>query len=71
LNENYPPLLQTAVKAYIRAFGHDVPAQVLAMFASQPGPLLNEIRQAITSGCPPPAWRDLAKRQACPLNFKV
>ena len=71
MNETCPPLLQSAIAAYSRVFGHDVPASVISMFTSQPGPLLNEIRQAIASGHPPPAWRDHAKRQAFTSEFKI
>lgn len=71
MNVHCPPALQTAIEAYSRAFGHDVPSSVVSMYASQPGPLLNEIRQAIASGRAPPAWRNHAKRQAHLPDFKM
>jgi hypothetical protein len=54
--------LEEAVRAYGAAFGHSVPSTVTMMFSTQPGPLVNEIRQAIALGKPVPAWLAHAKR---------
>lgn len=54
--------LQKAAESYRLAFGHGVPPSVAAMFASQPGPLLMEIRQALALQRPVPAWRTQAER---------
>lgn len=62
MNEMALSALQTAAEAYRRAFGHGIPAHVATMFASNPGPLLGEIRQAIALGRPVRAWQDHAKR---------
>ena len=46
-----------AAAAYRNAFGHNVPVEVLRLFAPRPGPLVMEIRQAIALGRPVPGWR--------------
>jgi hypothetical protein len=61
--------LQTAAEAYRRAFGHGVPAHVATMFASNPGPLLGEIRQAIAIGRPVRGWQEHAKRPGSPIGI--
>jgi hypothetical protein len=66
VNELPLSALETAAEAYRRAFGHGVPAHVATMFASNPGPLLGEIRQAIALGRPVPAWKSDAKRLTNP-----
>jgi hypothetical protein len=48
--------LATALRAYLQAFGHPVPDEVVEMFASRPGPLLLEIRQAVALQRPVKAW---------------
>jgi hypothetical protein len=48
--------LATATRAYLKAFGHPVPDEILEMFASRDGPLLLEIRQAIALQRPVKAW---------------
>lgn len=39
--------LAEAAAAYREALGHPVPSEVVQMFATRPGPLLLEIRQAL------------------------
>jgi hypothetical protein len=51
----------TAATAYRDAFGHSVPVEVLRLFATRPGPLVVEIRQAIALGRPVPGWRTLSR----------
>jgi hypothetical protein len=53
--------LSIAAAAYRDAFGHEVPTQVQQMFATRPGPLVMEIRQAIALGRAVPGWRTLAR----------
>ena len=48
--------LATATHAYLKAFGHPVPDEIIEMFASRDGPLLLEIRQAIALQRPIKAW---------------
>jgi hypothetical protein len=43
-----PADLAVACRSYLSAFGHPVPDEVIEMFASRPGPLLLEIRQAVS-----------------------
>jgi hypothetical protein len=51
-----PPDLAAAARSYLSAFGHLVPDDILATFASRPGPLLLEIRQAVALQRPVRAW---------------
>jgi hypothetical protein len=53
--------LATALRSYHAAFGHDVPAEIVAMYATRCGPLILEIRQAIALGKAVPAWSARAK----------
>jgi hypothetical protein len=59
-----PDDLATATRSYLRAFGHPVPDEIVEMFASRPGPLLLEIRQAVALGRPVKAW--LARSRIVP-----
>ena len=52
-----PADVATACKSYLTAFGHPVPDEVIEMFASRPGPLLLEIRQAVSLQRPVKAWQ--------------
>jgi hypothetical protein len=52
-----PAAVATACKSYLSAFGHPVPDEVIEMFASRPGPLLLEIRQAVSLQRPVKAWQ--------------
>lgn len=63
---NVPPALASAARSYLGAFGHPVPDEVLEMFAARPGPLILEIRQAVTLQRPVKAW--LAKASVAPLR---
>lgn len=63
--------LRNAAASYASTFGHDVPDAVLAMFASRPGALVNEIRQAVHLVRPIPGWRDLARRSMNPATGAV
>ena len=51
-----PDSLTAATAEYKQLFGHPVPAEVVQMFETRPGPLMMEIRQAIALGKPVPAW---------------
>jgi hypothetical protein len=51
-----PGELATAARSYLAAFGHPVPDEIIEMFAGRPGPLLLEIRQAVTMQQPIKAW---------------
>ncbi len=53
--------LAEALRSYHAAFGHNVPAEIVAMYAARCGPLILEIRQAIALGKPVPAWSARAK----------
>ena len=57
-----PADLATAARSYLSAFGHPVPDEVLEMFVTRPGPLILEIRQAVTLHRPVKAW--LAKSRS-------
>jgi len=57
-----PADLATAARSYLSAFGHPVPDEVLEMFVTRPGPLILEIRQAVTLQRPVKAW--LAKSRS-------
>jgi hypothetical protein len=48
--------LATATRSYLQAFGHPVPDEVIEKFATRPGPLLLEIRQAVSLQRPVQAW---------------
>ena len=48
--------LSDAASAYRDTFGHNVPTEVLQLFAQRPGPLVMEIRQALALHKPVPAW---------------
>jgi hypothetical protein len=62
-----PADLSTAARSYLSAFGHPVPDEVIEMFASRPGPLLLEIRQAVALQRPVKAW--LAKSRLAPSSI--
>ena len=51
-----PPGLAAAARSYLTAFGHPVPDEILEMYAGRPGPLILEIRQAVTLQRPVKAW---------------
>lgn len=51
-----PDSLANATRSYLQAFGHPVPDEIVEMFATRPGPLLLEIRQAVALGRPVKAW---------------
>jgi hypothetical protein len=61
-----PAELATAARSYLSAFGHPVPDDVLEMFASRPGPLLLEIRQAVALLRPVKGW--LARSRPGPAS---
>ncbi|MCM2312181.1 MAG: hypothetical protein NDI84_12340 [Steroidobacteraceae bacterium] len=63
---NVPTALASAARSYLSAFGHPVPDEVIEMFAARPGPLILEIRQAVTLQRPVKAW--LAKASVAPLR---
>jgi hypothetical protein len=56
-----PTDLSTALRSYLQAFGHPVPAEVIEMYASRSGPLLLEIRQAIALQRPVKAWLERSR----------
>jgi hypothetical protein len=56
-----PTDLTTALQAYLQAFGHPVPAEVIEMYATRSGPLLLEIRQAIALQRPVKAWLERSR----------
>jgi len=56
-----PTDLATALQAYLQAFGHPVPAEVIEMYARRSGPLLLEIRQAIALQRPVKAWLERSR----------
>ena len=56
-----PTDLATALRSYLHAFGHPVPAEVIEMYASRSGPLLLEIRQAIALQRPVKAWLERSR----------
>jgi hypothetical protein len=58
--------LATATRSYLQAFGHPVPDEVVEMYAMRPGPLLLEIRQAVSLQRPVKAW--LARSKAGPAS---
>lgn len=59
-----PAELAAASRSYLNAFGHPVPDDILEMFATRPGPLLLEIRQAVSLQRPVKAW--LARSRVAP-----
>jgi hypothetical protein len=56
-----PTQLTTALQAYLQAFGHPVPDEVIEMYARRCGPLLLEIRQAIALQRPVKAWLERSR----------
>lgn len=63
--------LRNAATSYAAMFGHEVPDTVIAMYASRPGALVNEIRQAVHLVRPIPGWRELARRSMSPATGAV
>ncbi len=63
--------LRTAASSYASTFGHAVPDVVIAMFASRPGALVAEIRQAVRLAQPVPGWREHARRNVTPATGVV
>lgn len=61
-----PADLSTAARSYLSAFGHPVPDDVLEMCAARPGPLLLEIRQAVSLLRPVKGW--LARSRAASIS---
>jgi hypothetical protein len=61
-----PADLAVACRSYLSAFGHPVPDEVIEMFASRPGPLLLEIRQAVSLQRPVKAWQTRPRVSAMP-----
>lgn len=60
-----PANLAAALRAYLAAFGHEVPSDIVDKYAGRSGPLMLEIRQAVELGKPVPAW--LARSKLSPL----
>ena len=58
--------LATATRSYLHTFGHPVPDEVIEMFATRQGPLLLEIRQAVSLQRPVKAW--LARSRIGPVG---
>jgi hypothetical protein len=56
-----PSDLTAALDAYLQAFGHPVPAEVIEMYSRRSGPLLLEIRQALALQRPVKAWLTRSK----------
>jgi hypothetical protein len=56
-----PTDLATALRSYLQAFGHPVPAEVIEMYSTRSGPLLLEIRQAIALQRPVKAWLERSR----------
>jgi len=61
-----PTELASAARSYLGAFGHPVPDEVIEMFATRPGPLLLEIRQALALQRPIKGW--LARSRGGPIG---
>jgi hypothetical protein len=59
-----PDILDAEMRAYWQAFGHCVPSRVVAMYVGRPGPLVQEIRQAVALGRPVGAWLAQSKELA-------
>ncbi|MGQ0429451.1 MAG: hypothetical protein ACT4UQ_05935 [Gammaproteobacteria bacterium] len=55
-SEPVPAGLSAALRTYYAAFGHEVPAEIVAKYATRCGPLMLEIRQAVELRKPVPAW---------------
>ena len=51
-----PADLAAAARSYLSAFGHPVPDEVLEMYEKRLGPLLLEIRQAVSLQRPVKGW---------------
>ena len=62
ITSQLPADLATALRAYLQAFVHPVPDEVIEMYATRSGPLLLEIRQALALQRPVKAW--FARSQA-------
>lgn len=56
-----PGDLTAALDAYLQAFGHPVPPEVIEIYARRSGPLLLEIRQALALHRPVKAWLTRSK----------
>ena len=56
--------MSAALLAYSKAFGHEVPVEIVDKYASRCGPLLLEIRQAVALRQPVPAWQARSKVKA-------
>ena len=56
-----PTDLATALRSYLQAFVHPVPAEVIEMYSTRSGPLLLEIRQAIALQRPVKAWLERSR----------
>jgi len=61
-----PAELASAARSYLSAFGHPVPDEVIETFATRPGPLMLEIRQAVSLQRPVKAW--LARSRVAPVR---
>jgi hypothetical protein len=48
--------LAAAARAYLNAFGHPVPDEIIERYAARCGPLLLEIRQAVAMQRPVKSW---------------
>lgn len=59
-----PENLVSQLDAYVRAFGHGVPSDVVRAYAGRPGPLILEIKQAVALQRPVPAWLTRSKSPA-------
>ena len=57
-----PAELAAAAQSYLIAFGHPVPDEVIEMLVKRPGPLLLEIRQAVSLQRPVKAWLARSRR---------
>jgi hypothetical protein len=56
-----PAELAIAARSYLTAFAHPVPDGIIEMFAARPGPLLLEIRQAVSLQRPVKAWLAMSR----------
>ena len=61
-----PTDLATALRSYLQAFGHPVPAEVIEKYSTRSGPLLLEIRQAVSLQRPVRAWQTRPRVSAMP-----
>jgi len=57
-----PEDLTKAANDYRDTFGHAVPVEVIRLFATRPGLLVVEIRQAIALRRAVPGWRSLSRK---------